>query len=395
MSICPPEWVEESSRTIVQWLLSVMDENRFGLFRDCVDSEIPHTFPASFVGLSRLMAMKSVGLEELPGYSTSKVLQSIEFIQNCQDSNTGLYIDPELDRRCSDKDRAALRRAVTAYSVNLLGALGADPLWPYSSLGDHGVPDAQNYLQALREGDWSKPWGIGSWAGRATCELFMKIEEGHTEYIPALCRGIEFILTQYNPDTGMIGASSIPLYEQISGALKVIGQFVFRLGVELPYMNRLADSCIKYHGDKSFYSGTDDMCIPRNVAEMCVACLEMSEYRRDELLGTLDSIGEHIYSFRMPDGAFASDRSGISPIYWGGAKICGPAKMRRGNMNGTQGAIWAIGLISEYLDWDEKAFRSLSADWRSKITGWKNRVTQYKYRVIVFENMKVEVAENR
>jgi hypothetical protein len=386
----PPDWINELPAQIGGWLASVRDPARFGLFKDCVDSKIPHAFPASLVGLSRWMKLQSCKLEEVPGYSPAAYRATVKSIQGCQQPATGLIIEPQLDARFPDKQEAraylTFRKAVTRYTLDLLAALKAQPLYPYAETGTHGRPDPVEYLRYMKTGNWNEPWGIGSHAAGQTRELFYLIDAGHTEYIPAVCEGIAFILAQQNPVTGMWGPSSTPLYQQISGALKVIGRFLFYLGIELPHMDKLADSCIRHHADGGFYADGDDMCFPRNVAEMCIACLESSDYRREELLATLTSIAEMIRQYQMPDGAFASDRTGCGRIQWCGAEICGSPTQPRSNMNGTQGALWAFGLIGPYLGWTNLPFENPQA-------GWRERVARLKYRIVLTPGGKVAIVQ--
>ena len=383
-----PQWVVDAPDRIADWLLSVMDGEYFGTFRDCVDAGTPHVFPASGVGLGLLMMTRSLRLEEVPGYSEEALRRVIAHVQGCQCPETGLFIDPCLDdcfpAEQDESARAAFRRAVTGYTIGFLSVLGAKPLHEFSVTGDRGQPDPEAYLEEVTTGDWDKPWAVGSQAGRMTCELFNHLNEGCEEYIPALREGIAFILSKQNPETGMWGSSDIPLFQQISGALKVIGRFQWHIGLHVPYLDRLADSCIQHRADGSFYAGLDEMCIPRNAAEMCMACLEHSDYRRAELLATLASIAEFIHGFQMPDGAFASSRSGTTPIGWCGSLICGRSEKPRSNMNGTQAVAHALGLIGAYLDWSDLPFKN-------PLDGWREVVAARKYRVDVTSGGKVDI----
>lgn len=186
-------------------------------------------------------------------------------------------------------------------------------------------------------------------------------------------------------DISAIVADHVPLYQQISGALKIIGRLKFYMGIDIPHMDRLADSCIKHHANGRFYEHGDDMCFPRNVAEMCIACLEQSDYRRDDLRQTLVSLAEFIRTYQQSDGGFSSSRCGKTDITWCGGRICGPASTPRSNISGAQGAIWAIGMIGNYLGWPDMPFTNPQGDWR-------DRVESLRYSISLGPDGKVQVA---
>ncbi|MBN1554899.1 MAG: hypothetical protein JXA11_09145 [Phycisphaerae bacterium] len=386
-------WIHTLPGSILGWL-DDMNASRWGFYKDCRDAEMDYALPASHVAMRFEKLLRNVDdISALPGYSAGQAKSNLEFIQSCQQPDTGFFIDPNLDSRFADKTNPAaleaFRRAVTKYTIDMLWEhYRATPLYPYAESGGHGVPDADEFVTFMRTADWDNPWGAGSHAGGKAREIFNLVNEGREEYISALKQGIEIILSHQNPDTGMWGRSELPLYQQISGALKIIGRFKFFMGIDLPYMDKLADSCIRHHADGGFYpEGNDeDMCFPRNVAEMCIACLEQSDYRREELLKTLASIAEYLRDYQQPDGAFASQRSGRRFLHWNGAVICGNSDTPRSNINGTQGAIWALGMIGNYLGWPEMPFPDPQGDWRE-------RIAKLNYAITISKNGIVEISK--
>ncbi len=380
-----PDWVVELPENVAAWARTLASDERPGLCRACVDAEMPFDFPSSGVVLGFLQ--KFAGY--VPDPESPEIAETKAFVQECQDAETGFFIDPCLDPRFEDPDDAeALRRfraAVTKYTIGLLHHLGAKPLHPFVATGKGGVPDPEAYVNFVRTADWSRPWGTGSHAAGQTRELFFLANEGHDEYLPYVREGMEFILSQQNPETGMWGPSSIPLSEQISGTLKVLGAFQFSMGFSAPYLDRLADSCIRHHADRSFYEATDDQCVPRNVVEMCVVCIENSDYRREELLDTLASLAEYVRGYRTPDGAFSSIRSGMPAIGWCGATICGPPEAPRGNVNGTQAAVWCLGMLAPYLGWNDLPLPRPRGKWRENVAAMK-------YRIEADANGRIDIA---
>ncbi len=363
-----------------------MDEARPGLFRACADADMPFDFPSSKGCLGFLQSFS----RHAPEMDTREVEETVSFVRSCQDAGTGLFVDPHLDARFAhpDDERAYrdFRLAVTKYAVALLRRLGADPLHEYRyNVGKPGAPDGDAYLEYVKSGDWDAPWAIGSTAASRTVELFRHVNEGHEEYIPHLRAGIEFILSKQNPDTGMWGAGSIPLHEQISGTLKVVGRFHSGMGMPVPHMDRLADSCIQHHADGGFYRSFDDMCIPLNTAYMSLTCMQESDYRRNDLIATAEGVADYLREFRTPDGAFASSTKGTNAIGWCGASVTDVSATPRSNVNGTQGAVGCLGLVGAHLGWDE-------VYWGGRLPHWRDRSDGLAYRIDVASDGSVRIA---
>jgi hypothetical protein len=376
-----PDWILGIPDLFSKWALTLMSDEHPGLFRTCIDAPIPFDFPSSTVCRGFLF------MDRFPD-DVGKQIESVreetaEFVRNCQQEETGLFIDPHLDSLFEKPGDARayrdFRRAMTKYTLGLLDSLDAEAKYPYTETGGTGLPDANEFLEYIQTGDWDRPWGIGSHAAGQARELYFLVEDGHDEYIPALEEGVAFILSKQNPETGMWGHSGIPLYEQISGTLKVLGRFFFSMGMDIPYLERLADSCIEHHADRSFYADGVDMCFPRNVAEMVALCIEASDYRQEDLRETLADVAEFLRGSQMPDGGFASDGKGMSAIGWCGAKITGTPEKPRGNVNGSQSAKYSLGLIGETLGWEKMA----DMGWKSPLAGWRERVAAFKHEIVI------------
>jgi hypothetical protein len=314
--------------------------------------------------------------------------RTVAHIQSLQDMETGFFRDPEFETQFAGRDDPEallkLRRNNAKWAKILLAHLGAEPLRPFFRTGSGGDPDPEAVLGMIRDGDWSQPWGIGSHAGQAVRELFFLGDAGRGEYFPFVERGIEKILAHQHPETGMFGDPSIPLFQQISGALKVIGNFQFSLGLEVPYLRQLADSCVERHADGGFYAESESHCIPRNVAEMALVCLLHSDYRADELRATLVSVAERYFEvFGQADGGFSASPSGTEPYGWNGTILSPLSATPRSSVSGTNGA-GCLGMIADGLGWDV-GLPSMHA-------GWEDRVARLRHR-IVLDGGRVRVEE--
>lgn len=367
-----PDFIKTLPERLLRWQQELSSPEYFGLCKECIDSEIPFSFPASGVMLTWL---KDFGMyERIPGYTKSAMKKTAKYVRSFQQKDTGFIIHPYMDERFYNKqDETAyneFREAVTSYTRTLLKQLGSDLKYPFSrTFKEKGETNGDAFVRYVETSNWDNPWNVGSHAGAMAVELLDEINRGHMELIPALEKGTELILLHQNPETGMIGKSNIPLYEQISGALKVYPRLVMYMGMVLPHFDRLADSCIKHHSDRSFYEEIDNMCIPRNTLEMCDLCLEFSDYRREELLETISSVTEYIHNkYQMSDGLYASTSSGREAIGWCGASIAPKTNSPRSNINGTQGAIWAFGISAKYLGWKDTCLKYPRGEWQKNLT---------------------------
>ena len=247
MSCDKPAWVDAVRDGARRWIHSVMSPEHFGLFRISADAQIPYDLQSSAKALSMLERLDA--LEQVPGWDTPARQETIALVQGLQDADTGFFDDPPLAARLVGADDPEMvlrfRRGTSKWAVGTLRSLGGEPLHPVFATADAtGKPNADDALRRIREGDWDQPWGIGSHAGGMLRELFMLVEAGHEQYRGPAGEAAALVLSHQNPSTGMWGAGDIPLYQQISGALKVIGRFQFSLGFQVPHLDRLADSCI-------------------------------------------------------------------------------------------------------------------------------------------------------
>lgn len=385
-----PEWVVEIPAKLSKYITDKLlyREGKFGLFKACEDSVIPFDIPHSNINFTILSQIQAV--EKLPGYSSKGIEDLASFLKSCQQPDSGLFIDPMLDERYENREDiyqyTLFRHAVSKYAIAFLKMLGEKPLYPYAAIGDKEKLNVNDYLKFIKEADWSKPWGAGSHTAFRTVELFNLVNEGQKEYIPALCEGIEIILSHQDPETGMWGEGNLPLHEGISGALKVIGRLKFQIGMDIPNMDKLADSIIKHQKNGDFFNCSESILIPRNALEMAIACLESSDYRREELLLTVGSLINDMRGYILPDGSIKDLRSGNQPVQWCGAGIAPKSGKPRGTGVGAICMTYSIGLAAEYLGWSDCTLKS-------PLEGWRRKLEQYHIVPVVSRDGKVEIVE--
>lgn len=380
----PPDWIRRIAPGIVDWTLSVMDTGHPGLFRISADAFVAHDLQSSAKALGVLQ--DHGGGERL---DAAAVAPAIDYVQSLQDAETGFFRDPLFEEVFPGRDDPEkllnLRRANAKWARIWLNRMGTEPLRPFYRTGSGGDPEPDRILAMIRDGDWSKPWGIGSHAAQGVRELFFLGDAGRTELFPYVEQGIDLILAHQHPDTGMVGATSIPLFQQVSGALKVIGNFQFSLGLKVNHLDRLADSCIEHHASGGFYAESDSHCIPRNVAEMVVVCLLHSDYRADELRSTLVSVAEHYHRIHgKPDGGYSASPEGREAYGWNGTILSPESATPRSSVSGTNGS-GCLGMICDALGWD--------VGLPNMHRGWEERVARLHHRIVLDGDGHARVVE--
>jgi len=256
--------------------------------------------------------------DRMPPLDEQERRRVVEFWQRWQDPKTGRFVDP----------RDPGREVNEKYIVGLLNQLGAGPLYPWTTTSETGEIDPAPFLARAREApDWERGgWGVASHTGLMALQILRAVEEeGRLELIPALEDGIGLMLSHQGPD-GLWGPGTAPLWGRIGGTLKVLSRLYFQLGMPVPRTRELADTLIRQEEDGEFFRCSTDVCIPRNVAEVIAYCLEASDYRRGDLLGTLPRVVEDLRAHVNPDGSMSANRGGPGGIAYGvmyGLGVCG------------------------------------------------------------------------
>ena len=331
--------------SVREWLKTVQHQptkpgEPWGLFTFSADSRIPYCIVSTCLAWSGSSTRE--GIEKLPGYHPKAKAEMAAWVQKFQDPKTHQFIDP-LHESCvphidDPNVRYTFREAVTKYAVVLLNTCGAKPLYPYTpGANEEGKFDPGHYLKFIKSGDWDKqPWGIGSHAALQTVHLFEMVNAGRDDLIPPLIEGTEFILSKQNPRTGMWGTDQSDLCQQIGGAVKVIGRFQWYMGLISPHMDKLADAIIANHRSGAFYATDASPCVPRNVDEMAYACMEASDYRRDELRAVFVGLIGELKRYSRADGSFSETWGGTNAVGWCQSVVSPRANKPRADLVGTQ-----------------------------------------------------------
>lgn len=139
------------------------------------------------------------------------------------------------------------------------------------------------------------------------------------------------------------------------------------MGMRVPHTRELADSLIEHARNGGWYKHGDNACVPRNVAEVTAYCIEVSDYRRDELLEVLDRLVEDYRSWVLPDGRTLTRRGEADSV---GIEFT---------------SIYGLGLIAAYLHWEDCRLPDPLADAR--------RGEGYRYRAVLRADGTVKVMD--
>jgi len=253
--------------------------------------------------------------------------KALRYWQSWQDSRTGRFRDP----------RDPARVVNEKYVVGIIKGFGGEPLYPWTTTGDSGKVGTQIFLKrTLDDPDWEQGgWGVGSHTGLQALQILDAINAGQTELISDLERGIAQILSHQDAADGLWGPPSAGPATRIGGTLKVVGRLYFAMGMHVPHTRELADTLITYSRDGTWYKNGQSSCVPRNVAEVAAYCIEVSDYRREELLHVLDRLVEDYRSWVLPDGRTLMRRGDGESV---GVEFV---------------TIYALGLIGDYLNWTD------------------------------------------
>jgi len=330
-----PSWVNEYFDRVMNERIEIISKKT---------KDEPWFFVGDEVQTAQVMGVLSgyIGLENIPGWSKEKQKESIRFWQNWQNAKTGRFFDPRKNDPQNPKSPSGFCNE--KYVIGNLSTLGAKPLYPHTTANtgsaEAGEIDTEYFLALCKD---YRMMGGGSWAGKMCTEIMQEIQTGQIHLIPVLEQGIENILSQQNPKTGLWSDSdAYHSYGTTADSLKTLGRLHYRLGVEnLPYMDRLADTLIVHQPEFVLRQQS----VIRNTSELMTICLETSRYRRDELLAALAAQAEGFKPFL---GDFYSQ--------------------------------YGLGLIGGYLHWEDCKFKNPLE--------FATRGLHLSYRIVVQEDGK-------
>jgi hypothetical protein len=195
------------------------------------------------------------------------------------------------------------------------------------------------------------------------------VNDGQTELIPDLEQGMNQILAHQDPASGLWGPPSAEPMRRIGGTLKVIGRFYFAMGMEVPSSKELADTLIEYQTSGKWFQHGADSCVPRNVAEIMAYCLEVSDYRREEMLDAMASLAEDYEHWVLPDGRLLMHRDKPDSV---GLQYT---------------TMYGLGILGGYLNWQDCPLPNPLAN--------RKHGSEFRYQPVLQEDGQVKIVDTQ
>lgn len=354
-----PDWVNAIPDRIGDVLVEkhwYREGEVWGLAKTIPDKGYPYDEmgSATFVGL-----VKQYNLFDRVGELNEEArLKALRFWQSWQDPQTGRFSDPRDPQRVVNEK----------YVVGLISSLGGKPLYPWSTTGTDKKIETTTFLKRSQsDPDWQNGgWGVGSHTGFMAVEIFEAINNGQPELIPDLEKGIEQILTHQDAD-GLWGPAPGEPMRRIGGTLKIVGRLYFKMGMKLPRTREMADTLIRLSASGDWFRHGANSCVPRNVAEVTAYCLEVSPYRREDLLKVLDRLADDYRQWVNPDGSTLirrGDRDSVGLQYT---------------------TIYGLGILGAYLNWQDCRLPNPLAD--------NPRGAGFRYKPAIGAHGKVSISD--
>ncbi|RKY77438.1 hypothetical protein DRQ12_08240 [candidate division KSB1 bacterium] len=299
-----PIWIKGLKNDLLSFLENVRCAGPYGRFRYAVEGcLLPHDPISSVYAFGILKTINTYdALEE------KKKQQWADYLRSFQDQETGEFWSEEIGGLCRSEEHGLdpkylMKRMLTRNISNTLQQMGFAPQYPLRYPEVEPFTDKEKLIAHLDSFPWDKnPWGAGSHAGTTVLMLFNRLMRGEEEFRQPLRWAIEYVLEKQDPETGLWGAPTCPLYERINGAFKVIARLIGTLGIVPRYPERIIDNVFKHYEDPS-YQMTG--CNEFDNIWVFAAALRATDYRKTEIQELVLSRLPFIESFKKQDGGFS------------------------------------------------------------------------------------------
>ena len=355
-----PEWIRELKKGLLRFLENVQHPGPYGRFRYAPEGcLLPHEPISSCYAFGILKTINAYdALEE------AKKQEWADYLRSFQDPETGDFWSEEIGRLCRAEQHGLdpkylMRRMLTRNISSTLQQMGFPPSYPMRYPEVEAFTDKDRLIAHLDSFPWdTDPWGAGSHAGTTALMLFERFRRGEEEFHRPLRWTIEYMLDRQDPETGLWGAPSCPLYQRINGAFKVMARLINTFGILPRYPERIIDSVFKHYEDPS-YEMTG--CNEFDNIWVFAAALRATDYRKQEIQELVLSRLPFIKSFKKPDGGFSFFKDKCITTNAQAQLVDHPRP--QSDMVGTATFVACLRSIFEILGWNEElGWRSLWED---------------------------------
>lgn len=305
----------------------------------------------------------------------------IDYINQWQDPETGLFIGPEIvpGELTSEKhDYEHVTMHLTSHVLPALHLLGSRPGYPL--FFGHRFLDKAYLKEWLERIDWKDAWLKGNdllFVGQFL--IYFRDWEKRRDAQAALNLYFEWLDAQVDPATGLWGTNGFcPPFVAMCGGYHQLLVYYYE-DRDVRYKKRLVDTVLSLqHPDGGFHpNGGGGACEDIDAADILVNMYKKIDYRRVEIRSTLRKLLRSVLGKHMPDGGFVY-RLNEPFIHNGILATSSPAGSS--NLFSTWFRVHTLALISEILT--DEIF--LQFDWQfnnSCSMGWHRPWDKNKHSV--------------
>ncbi|MCK5527043.1 MAG: hypothetical protein KAJ05_07835 [Candidatus Latescibacteria bacterium] len=363
-----PEWIKGIKSDQLTFLENVRQPGPYGRFRYAVEGcFLPHD-PISSVYAHGI-------LKRINAYDTldkQKKQEWAEYFRSFEDPETGEFWSEEIGDRCRAEEHGLdpkylMRRMLTRNISGALQQMDSPPKYPLRYPEVEPFTDRDKLIAHLDSFPWdTNPWGAGSHGGTTVQILFNRLERGEEQFRQPLRWAVEYLLKIQDPETGLWGAPSCPLYERINGAFKVMARFINTLGILPKYPEKIIDHVFRHYADPS-YEMTG--CNEFDNIWVFAAALRATDHRKREIQELVLSRLPFVEPFRKPDYGFSFFEEECITTNAQAQLVDRPRA--QSDMVGTATFVACLQSAFEILGWNERfGWRGLWEDAPEKPLAW-------------------------
>jgi len=351
-SINIPDWVYEAIKvTIPRWLedIRVKDEP-YGHFpyalKGCLE---PYDFFASCYAAT---VYKTLGLMEQ--LTEKQRLEWIGYLQSFQDPKTGKVICPEpwahdsttIEDNSDSLLRVRKQNTIRWLNQTLRRDFGVEPPVLIVEPSMESLLDWKAFRERIDNYPWQEnPWTAGARSMHLLGYMLLNLMAGDDRYRKPILKGLEHIFTKQDPDTGLFGSDSLPLYVRLNGVFKVYFYMYPIFGLPIPYPEKVIDSVLLAYSEPEFVDGG---CNDYDALLLLDMALCFTKHRRKEAKALAISRLITLKSFLQRDGAFSEHSHSCITHIWGKEIIDRPR--RQSDLHGTYTTVSALKHILSILE---------------------------------------------
>ena len=216
---------------------------------------------------------------------------------------------------------------------------------PYSSFPKDKI-EINDYLNSF---NWDKPWNAGAQFASLCVFSSTQMNKSKNEQVLNLTR---FIEKKVNKESGLYFENKIPnSVESINGAMKVLTGLEW-LEEKIHYPEKIIDYCLD---NKPNSEGCDLV----DIVYVLSRCSKQTNHKRKQIHNYFYEIEELIMThYKKDEGGFSYWENRSQTSYYGLPITTGK---NIADLHGTTLLIWALALINDFRDDEEKKFNLIKA----------------------------------